>query len=86
MNRCRTATTDGPVRQKEQTDTMLTRSTTTALARRSSTMRRLRRRSQTAHGGQLYCRTNGCASFLDLDPSTGIARCHVCGFERSVAH
>jgi hypothetical protein len=28
-----------------------------------------------------YCRTNGCASFLDLDPETGIGRCQICGYQ-----
>jgi hypothetical protein len=27
-----------------------------------------------------YCRTNGCASFLDIDPTTGVASCPICGY------
>jgi hypothetical protein len=43
-------------------------------------MRRLRRRS--AATNNLYCRTNGCASFLQLDPVTGVATCAICGYRR----
>ncbi|MEK6720004.1 MAG: hypothetical protein AABZ33_04950 [Chloroflexota bacterium] len=64
---------------------MLSRTTTTALAGRSSTMRRLRRRSASAQANQPYCGTNGCASFLDLDPTAGIATCRQCGFRRSLS-
>jgi len=52
------------------------------MAGRSSTMRRLRRRSASANTGRLFCSTNGCASFLDVDPTTGVAHCQVCGFRR----
>jgi hypothetical protein len=45
-------------------------------------MRRLRRRASAA--SNLYCRTNGCASVLELDRSAGVARCRICGFERRV--
>ena len=46
-------------------------------------MRRLRRRASAAIVGHpLYCRTNGCASFLDVDPTTGVAQCLVCGYVR----
>lgn len=48
-----------------------------ALAFRAGTSRRLRRRSQ-----RLYCTTNGCTSFLELNRSTGLATCPVCGFTR----
>ncbi|HJW21897.1 MAG TPA: hypothetical protein VJ506_05665 [Candidatus Limnocylindrales bacterium] len=35
------------------------------------------------HGsGRLYCGTNGCASFLTIDPDRRIAVCEVCGFTR----
>ena len=27
-------------------------------------------------------RTNGCASYLEVDPSTGVARCPICGYVR----
>jgi hypothetical protein len=43
-------------------------------------MRRLRRRSATAN--RPYCSTNGCTSYLTLDPATGVARCEICGYTR----
>ncbi len=43
-------------------------------------MRRLRRR--TAAAAQLYCGTNGCTSFLELDPAGDVARCPICGYVR----
>lgn len=51
-------------------------------------MRRMRRRSN-GHGhstdsNRLFCGTNGCPSFLELDPSTGRAACQICGFVRRV--
>lgn len=57
---------------------MMTRTTTTSLVGRASSMRRLRRRAVAAT--RPYCRTNGCASFLEVDPSTGEARCPVCDY------
>jgi hypothetical protein len=44
-------------------------------------MRRLRRRASAAHPdpSRPFCRTNGCASFLELDPASGIATCPICG-------
>ena len=62
---------------------MLSRSTTTSLTGRASAMRRLRRR--TAVSSQLFCRTNGCPSFLTLDPETGVATCGICGFTRRLS-
>lgn len=60
---------------------MMTRTATTTLAGRASTMRRLRRRANAAMAaGRPYCRTNGCASFLELDPDNGVATCPVCGY------
>ena len=48
-------------------------------------MRRMRRRTHAVStSSQLFCGTNGCASFLDLDPGTGTATCHICGFVRRV--
>jgi hypothetical protein len=48
-------------------------------------MRRMRRRSTAATANsRLFCGTNGCASFLELDPETGAATCHICGFVRRV--
>jgi hypothetical protein len=43
-------------------------------------MRRMRRRS--TGSGRLYCRTNGCASFLTVDPERKVAICEVCGYTR----
>jgi hypothetical protein len=51
-----------------------------ALAGRAAADRRRRRR--TVADPRLYCPTNGCASFLDLDPATGVATCAICGFTR----
>jgi len=45
-------------------------------------MRRMRRRSSAA--SRLYCSTNGCASFLEVEAATGVARCQVCGFVRQI--
>ena len=61
---------------------MMTRSTTTAVTGRASAMRRMRRRTQSATAGEsrMLCRTNGCASFLEVDPTTGRAVCPVCGY------
>ena len=53
------------------TRTMRARS---ALADRAGSTRRLRRRSQ-----RLYCTTNGCTSFLELNRASGLAVCPVCG-------
>ena len=66
-------------------DTMMNRSTTTSVTGRASAMRRMRRRTSAVAGnGRLFCSTNGCPSFLDIDPETGIASCHICGFVRRV--
>jgi hypothetical protein len=56
---------------------------TTAVAGRSSSMRRLRRRASAAAHGP-YCGTNGCASFLEVDTRTGVGRCNICGYTRRV--
>jgi hypothetical protein len=48
-------------------------------------MRRMRRRSFAASGtDRLFCSTNGCPSFLQVDPESGLATCHICGFVRRV--
>ena len=65
---------------------MLTRTTTTNLSSRAASIRRLRRRAASASGGRLYCSTNGCTSFLELDAATGIASCPICGYRRHLAH
>jgi hypothetical protein len=41
----------------------------------------MRRRSMTT---RLYCRTNGCASFLEVNPERGVAVCPVCGYTRTL--
>jgi hypothetical protein len=63
---------------------MLTRHAATPanVSQRASAMRRQRRR--TSGNNRLYCATNGCASFLTLDPATGIAHCAICGYSRRV--
>jgi hypothetical protein len=42
----------------------------------------MRRRATAAQTNRLFCGTNGCASFLELDPGTGVATCRICGFVR----
>lgn len=59
---------------------MMSRTTTTTLAGRAASMRRLRRRASAAT--RPYCRTNGCASFLEVDAVSGVATCPVCGYTR----
>jgi hypothetical protein len=54
--------------------------TTTSVAGRSVAMRRMRRRTATAN--RPYCSTNGCTSYLVLDPASGVARCEICGYTR----
>ena len=73
----------GAGRGKHPESTVTTRTMTTTVAGRSSSMRRLRRRAHSAQ--QLFCRTNGCASFLQVDPSTGTATCPICGYTRRTA-
>jgi hypothetical protein len=58
---------------------MLSRSAQSSVVGRSASMRRMRRRSLTT---RLYCRTNGCTSFLELQPDGGLAVCPVCGYSR----
>jgi len=71
-------------RQKAQvTRIMMTRSATASATGRASAMRRLRRRSYRAQSGnRLFCGTNGCASFLELDPESHVATCRICGYTR----
>jgi hypothetical protein len=59
---------------------MMTRTTTASVAGRSVAMRRMRRRASTA--SRPYCSTNGCTSYLVVDPDTNVATCPVCGFTR----
>ncbi len=62
---------------------MLTRATTTNLSFRAASMRRLRRR--VASTSRLYCSTNGCTSFLEIDTENQVATCHVCGYQRHLS-
>lgn len=63
--------------------TMLTRSHTTTISGRAVATRRLRRRASAA-AGRLYCRTNGCTTYLVPDLDLGLARCPVCGAARRI--
>jgi transcription elongation factor Elf1 len=47
--------------------------------------RRLRRRAQRGFDRRFFCGTNGCASRLELDATTGIATCPICGFTRRIS-
>jgi len=58
---------------------MLSRTHQSSMNGRSASMRRMRRRSLAI---RLYCRTNGCTSFLELHPELGTATCPVCGYSR----
>ena len=59
---------------------MLTRTYHSSMVGRSASIRRMRRRSITTT--RLYCRTNGCTSFLELFPERGVAVCPVCSSTR----
>jgi len=59
---------------------MTPRTTTTSVAGRSVAMRRLRRRAASAN--RPYCSTNGCTSYLLVDPASRIAHCEICGYTR----
>jgi len=61
---------------------MMSRTTSASVTGRSAAMRRLRRRSAAA--GRPYCNTNGCTSYLEVDPVTRIATCPICGYMRRV--
>ncbi|HEX5240996.1 MAG TPA: hypothetical protein VFW20_08365 [Candidatus Limnocylindrales bacterium] len=43
----------------------------------------MRRRSTGT--SRLYCGTNGCASFLTVDPVRKVAVCDVCGYTRRLS-
>jgi hypothetical protein len=74
-----------PRRPEGTIDAMISRNTTTlnSITQRQIAMRRLQhqQRSVTA---RLYCRTNGCTTFMNLDAPTGIASCPICGARRRV--
>ena len=59
---------------------MLSRATTSAVAYRASSMRRMRRRAVAS--SKLYCATNGCTSYLVVDELGGVAHCEICGYTR----
>jgi hypothetical protein len=46
-------------------------------------MRRLQQHQRAANA-RLFCRTNGCATFMNLDTLTGVATCPICGARRRV--
>jgi hypothetical protein len=56
---------------------------TAGFSGRASAMRRQRRRH--ANATRLYCATNGCTSFLVLDPETNVASCPICGYTRRLS-
>lgn len=56
---------------------MLTRTYHSSVVGRNASIRRMRRRAMTT---RLYCRTNGCTSFLEIQPERGVAVCPVCGY------
>jgi hypothetical protein len=53
-----------------------------SIAARSADSRRLRRRFLT--DDRLYCSTNGCTTYLELDQASGAASCPICGFRRHI--
>jgi hypothetical protein len=54
------------------------------LSERAAGMRRLRRRANAAPGP--FCRTNGCATFMALDSSSGLYTCPICGSRRLLSN
>lgn len=67
---------------------MLSRSasTITQVSQRAAAMRRQngRRGFGRNAGPALYCRTNGCTTYMRLDPATGLATCPICGATRRI--
>ncbi len=65
---------------------MLSRTMTNSNSARAGSIRRMRRRtnaaSAAASGGRIFCSTNGCPSFLVIDPLSRVATCPICGFSR----
>ena len=58
-------------------------STITTISQRGAAMRRQQRArhdGDRAGAPTLYCRTNGCTSFLITDSLTGTAQCPICGY------
>jgi len=62
---------------------MLSRSLHTSAIGRAAAVRRQRRRVTTTP--YLFCSTNGCASFLEVDADRHEAVCPICGFRRHLA-
>jgi len=62
---------------------MLSRSMHSSTVGRAASMRRLRRR--VTGSGRLFCSTNGCASFLEVNPNRTEAVCPVCGYRRRLS-
>jgi len=62
---------------------MLSRSLHTSAIGRAASIRRQRRRA--AGSPRLYCSTNGCASFLEIDLDRHEAVCPVCGYRRHLS-
>ena len=61
---------------------MLSRTSHSSITGRAASIRRMRRRSMATT--RLYCRTNGCTSFLELHPERGTATCPVCGYSKKL--
>lgn len=61
---------------------MFSRSLHTSTVGRAASMRRLRR--FTAGPNRLFCSTNGCPSFLEVNPDRGEAVCAICGYRRKL--
>jgi hypothetical protein len=75
-------TRDAPVGRND--DAMISRtSTITTISQRSASMRRLQQHQRAANA-RLFCRTNGCATFMHLDSLTGVATCPICGARRRI--
>ncbi len=49
-----------------------------SLSQRAIAQRRLRR----SHALRLLCNTNGCATFMEVDPVRDVAVCPICGYRR----
>jgi hypothetical protein len=62
-------------------------STITQVSQRAAAMRRMSHSQQSSRqaGPPLYCRTNGCTTFMRLDAASGIATCPICGARRRIA-
>ena len=55
--------------------------TNAVLTSRASATRRVARRISPS---RLYCGTNGCTSFLEVDEANRVATCQICGYERKL--